>query len=85
MATEAITKLHKEGRLVFKLGDKIEYTDKGGLRQEYRLDDLSFVFWFKMNDEIVNKLGIAGANLVVVDYGPKDIEKIILKLKEDKS
>ncbi len=85
MAEEAITKLYKEKRLVFKTDGKVEYTDKRGVGEVQDIDGMAGLIWAKLNDEVVSRLGIAGGSLTLVNITPDDVRGIILKLKEVKS
>ncbi len=79
MAEEAITKLHKEGRLIFKGDSKVEYVDKKGAKETQDIDGMASLIWQKLNDEMVGRLGVAGASLTLVNITPDDMKEIILK------
>lgn len=79
LAEQAISKVHKEGRLVFKDGENVEYIERDGKRSLQTIESLSWLMWGKLNDEVASKL--QGGSLAMVNVDFKDIQNIILKVR----
>jgi hypothetical protein len=78
---ESITKRYKQGKVVFKDGENVEYTNVQGEKSVMSILELSILAWGIFNDEMVGTVGSIQANLIVLGITPSDIEVILRKLK----
>ena len=76
----SIERACNEGRLQF-VDDSVQYTDKGGVKRTYTLDELSVVFWEKFDGELAGSIG--QASLVMIGISSVDIRDVILGIKDN--
>ncbi len=76
--TDAVTTTYKQGRLIFSDNGSVEYRDKDGVAKTYTLEELSALFWDKMNTEMGQFN--PQANLAILNITTDDILKVIVEV-----
>jgi hypothetical protein len=78
---DSIVKSYKQGRLIFKEGDKAEYRapNETKVMSLLSIDDLASLLWLRFSDELLDK---TKASLAYFAITVDDVKGIILKMKE---